>query len=54
MPKTTHDMVMESLTVQYASPENEKARTIANLKEAIADKQRELEALRTRLKELEG
>ena len=52
--KTTYDIHRESLTVPYRDPANEKQRNVASLKALIAEKQRELDILLTRLQELES
>jgi hypothetical protein len=51
--QTTHDLQMASLTVEWQSPAMEKARGVENIKQQIAEKQRELDILLTRLQELE-
>jgi hypothetical protein len=51
--QTTHDLQMASLTVEWQSPATERARGIENIKQLIADKQREIDVLMTRLNELD-
>jgi hypothetical protein len=53
MSKTTHDIQMQACTVEWQDPTIEKVRHIDNLKQLIAEKQRELAMLTTRLHELE-
>ena len=50
--QTTHDIQMAACTVQWVDPATEKERGIENLKQHIAEKQRELDILLTRLQEL--
>ncbi len=52
MSKTTHDLQIQAVTVQWQDPATEKARHIDNLKQLVAEKQRELDLLATRLQEL--
>jgi hypothetical protein len=54
MSSTTHDLQMKSCTVEWVEPKDEKARNIDNLKALIAEKQREIDILTTRLQELES
>jgi len=51
--KTTHDIQAKALSVQWTTPADEKARTVAKVKQTIQDMKRDLSILETQLRQLE-